>query len=56
LLSKKIKESKLEFVIEPYLRFEGKPGEQKTMFFQDPFGNSLEFKSFKSDDEIFKST
>ena len=56
LLSEKIKESKLEFVIEPYLRFEGKPGEQKTMFFQDPFGNSLEFKSFKSDDEIFKST
>ena len=56
LLSKKIKENKLEFVIEPYLRFEGKPGEQKTMFFQDPFGNSLEFKSFKSDDEIFKST
>jgi len=54
--SEKIKESKLEFVIEPYLRFEGKPGEQKTMFFQDPFGNSLEFKSFKSDDEIFKST
>ena len=56
LLSKKIKENKLEFVIEPYLRFEGKPGEQKTMFFQDPFGNFLEFKSFKSDDEIFKST
>ena len=56
LLSEKIIESKLEFVIEPYLRFEGKPGEQKTMFFQDPFGNSLEFKSFKSDDEIFKST
>ena len=56
LLSKKIKENKLEFVIEPYLRFEGKPGEQKTMFFKDPFGNSLEFKSFKSDDEIFKST
>ena len=42
LLSEKIKESKLEFVIEPYLRFEGKPGEQKTMFFQDPFGNSLD--------------
>ena len=56
LLSKKIKENKLEFVIEPYLRFEGKPGEQKTMFFKDPFGNFLEFKSFKSDDEIFKST
>ena len=46
----------IHFVIEPYVRFEGLPGEQKTMFFQDPFGNSLEFKSFKSDDEIFKST
>ena len=43
----------IEFVIEPYVRFEGLPGEQKTMFFKDPFGNALEFKSFKQDSEIF---
>ncbi len=35
------------FIIEPYTRFEGLPGEQKTMFFQDPSGNALEFKAFK---------
>lgn len=36
-----------DFIIEPYTRFEGLPGEQKTMFFQDPSGNALEFKAFK---------
>ena len=49
---KKIRSSNIEFVIEPYVRFEGLPGEQKTMFFKDPFGNALEFKSFKQDSEI----
>jgi hypothetical protein len=36
-----------EFIIEPYIRFRGEPGEQGTMFFSDPSGNSLEFKGFK---------
>ena len=36
----------IEFVIEPYIRFEGQPGEQCTMFFEDPSGNALEFKAF----------
>ena len=53
LFSEKIRSSNIEFVIEPYVRFEGKPGEQATMFFKDPFGNALEFKSFKKDSEIF---
>ena len=53
LFSEKIRSSKIEFVIEPDVRFEGLPGEQKTMFFKDPFGNALEFKSFKQDSEIF---
>lgn len=35
------------FVIEPYIRFKGEPGEQGTMFFMDPSGNALEFKAFK---------
>jgi len=34
------------FLIEPYVRFEGEPGEQATMFFTDPSGNALEFKAF----------
>tara|TARA_B100001057_G_C22564712_1_gene838698 strand:- start:106 stop:528 length:423 start_codon:yes stop_codon:yes gene_type:complete len=43
----------IEFQIPPYLRFEGQPGEQMTMFFYDPSGNALEFKSFKNIDQIF---
>ena len=43
----------VEFIIEPYIRFEGKPGEQATMFFMDPAGNALEFKSFKDFNQIF---
>ena len=35
-----------DFIIEPYVRFEGEPGEQYTMFFEDPSGNALEFKAF----------
>lgn len=35
-----------DFIIEPYVRFEGQPGEQHTMFFADPSGNALEFKAF----------
>ena len=51
--SKKLKENDINFIIEPYLRFEGLLGEQKTMFFKDPFGNALEFKSLKKDEAIF---
>ena len=43
----------VEFAIKPYLRFKGLPGEQMTMFFYDPAGNALEFKSFKNKDQIF---
>lgn len=42
-----------DFVIEPYIRFKGQAGEQATMFFLDPSGNALEFKSFKDSSQIF---
>ena len=45
----------IHFVIEPYIRFEGLPGEQKTMFFYDNSGNALEFKSFKDMDMLFST-
>lgn len=41
------------FVIEPYIRFQGQPGEQATMFFLDPCGNALEFKAFKDIGQLF---
>ena len=49
-----LEENNIKFIIEPYLRFKGLPGEQKTMFFIDPFGNALEFKAFKNDRDIFR--
>ena len=41
------------FVIEPYVRFQGEPGEQWTMFFLDPSGNALEFKAFRDPSQLF---
>ena len=49
----RLREHSISFVIEPYIRFEGEPGEQATMFFYDPSGNALEFKSFKDPSRIF---
>ena len=43
----------VRFVIAPYVRFKGLPGEQATMFFLDPFGNALEFKAFADMDRLF---
>ena len=52
-LSKKLKKLKVKFIIDPYIRFKGDIGEQATMFFLDPSGNALEFKSFKDSSQIF---
>ncbi|MCP4833828.1 MAG: glyoxalase [Phycisphaera sp.] len=41
------------FVIEPYIRFEGQPGEQATMFLLDPSGNAIEFKAFRDMGQLF---
>ena len=51
--AKRLRLKKIEFVIEPYIRFEGLPGEQATMFFLDPAGNALEFKAFKDMGQLF---
>ena len=50
-----LKEKGIQFVIEPYIRFKGQVGEQATMFFKDPSGNALEFKTFKDMSQIFAS-
>ncbi|WP_299014335.1 VOC family protein [uncultured Polaribacter sp.] len=42
-----------KFEIAPYIRFEGKVGEQATMFFKDPEGNALEFKAFRDIGQLF---
>lgn len=52
-LAKALKAKKIDFVIKPYIRFEGLPGEQATMFFYDPSGNAIEFKAFKDINQLF---
>lgn len=42
-----------EFVIAPYIRFKGEPGEQATMFFLDPSGNAIELKAFADLSRLF---
>lgn len=46
-LADRLKSLNVDFVIEPYIRFAGQPGEQATMFLLDPSGNALEFKGFQ---------
>jgi extradiol dioxygenase family protein len=52
-LSKKLIAGGTHFVIEPHVRFKGEAGEQATMFFLDPSGNALEFKSFADQSKLF---
>ena len=52
-LSERLKAKQINFIIAPYIRFEGKVGEQATMFFLDPENNALEFKAFKNIDQLF---
>ena len=52
-LSKRLQDAKINFLIEPQIRFAGEVGEQATMFFRDPSGNALEFKAFKDQSMIF---
>ena len=53
-LADDLKEKQVEFVIDPYIRFEGQVGEQATLFFLDPENNALEFKAFKNIDQLFE--
>ena len=52
-LAEKLKGKGIEFVIEPKIRFAGEVGEQATMFFLDPSGNTLEFKGFNDFSRVF---
>ncbi len=54
-LADRVRAAGVPFVIEPYVRFEGQPGEQATMFFLDPAGNALEFKALADIRQLFAS-
>jgi extradiol dioxygenase family protein len=55
-LARRLRAGNVRFVIEPYVRFEGEPGEQATMFLLDPFGNALEFKAFADMNQLFATS
>lgn len=52
-LATRLKRHPVEWVVEPYTRFKGSPGEQSTLFILDPSGNALEFKSFRDLGQLF---
>ena len=52
-LASKLQAVDTQFIIEPHVRFKGEVGEQATMFFLDPSGNALEFKSFADMSQVF---
>ena len=52
-LADRLREAGTDFVIEPNVRFAGRPGEQATMFFLDPSGNALEIKAMRDPANLF---
>jgi hypothetical protein len=52
-LADRLTAAKIQFVIEPHIRFEGQAGEQATMFFRDPSGTAIEMKAFENLDQLF---
>lgn len=46
ILSERLSGAAIQFEIPPQIRYEGEPGEQRTMFFRDPSGNPIELKGF----------
>ena len=54
-LRKRLETHRVSFLIEPKVRFAGKPGEQATFFVLDPSGNALEFKGFADQESLFRT-
>lgn len=52
-LRDKLIKLQIDFIVPPYIRFKGEAGEQATLFFLDPNGLALEFKSFRNLDQLF---
>lgn len=52
-LAERLRLASIPFLVEPSVRFEGRAGEQATMFIRDPSGNALEFKAFRDPAMLF---
>ncbi|SMD32604.1 hypothetical protein SAMN04488029_0953 [Reichenbachiella faecimaris] len=53
-IRQKFEIEQIEFVVKPQTRYQGKTGEQLTMFVFDFSGNPLEFKAFSDAREVFQ--
>ena len=53
VFAERLKTDGVQFVIEPYVRFQGQVGEQASMFLLEPSGYALVFKEFKDPTQIF---
>lgn len=53
-LQDRFEANQINFIVKPQVRYEGLKGEQTTMFVNDYSGNSLEFKMFKNNNEMFE--
>lgn len=53
VVQNKLELAKIDFVVKPQIRYEGKVGEQMTMFVFDFSGNPIEFKSFSNKEGIY---
>jgi len=56
LLAERLRAERVPFRIAPRVRFAGEVGEQGTFFVDDPSGNCLEFKAFRHDDQVFRTS
>lgn len=52
-LADRLQAANVNFVLPPFTRFAGEPGEQSTMFFRDPSNNPIEIKGFADMDGVF---
>ncbi len=55
-IQQKLEKEKITFIVKPQKRYEGKTGEQLTMFVFDFSGNPIEFKAFSNNSEIFSGS
>jgi len=55
-MEEKLKSTRINFLVEPHVAFEGEIGEQKSMFIKDPDGNAIEFKTFEDPKNIFATS
>lgn len=53
-IAARLRKAKMAFVVEPQVRYVGKPAEQATLFLSDFSGNSLEFKAYRNEKNVFR--